>query len=308
MLMRAVIVVTGVVVAALAFRAAPVADAAAPGADRAAPSVADSSYALRFADVRLPDGVRLRYGVQGDPAGEAVILLHGYSDSWFSFSGVLQRMPARFRVYVPDQRGHGDSDRPTDGYTMSRMGRDVIAFMDALGIRRATLVGHSMGSFVAQHMAAQAPERIEALVLMGSTTVPAAIVGLDELVAAVNEMPDPMPREFIEEFQRSTAFAPVPDEFMERAIAESGKLPLHVWRGIAAGLASAEPVVEQVARARIRTLVLWGEEDGMFPRAEQDRLAAMLRARLIAYEATGHALHWERPAEVTRDIVAFLDD
>ena len=88
---------TGVLIAALAAAPAP---ASAP---------VDGP---RFADVRLSTGVRLRYAEAGDPAAPPVILLHGYTDSWFSWSRVLPPLAARHRVYALDQRGHGDSDRP----------------------------------------------------------------------------------------------------------------------------------------------------------------------------------------------------
>src|SRR5262245_29905615 len=62
---------------------------------------------VRFADVQLATGVRLHYAEQGDPQGHPIILLHGYTDSWFSYSRVLPLLPTRYRAYALDQRGHG---------------------------------------------------------------------------------------------------------------------------------------------------------------------------------------------------------
>jgi pimeloyl-ACP methyl ester carboxylesterase len=70
----------------------------------------------RFADVQLATGVRLRYAELGDPGVPPMILLHGYTDSWFSYSRVLPTLAARHHVFALDQRGHGDSDRPAHGY------------------------------------------------------------------------------------------------------------------------------------------------------------------------------------------------
>src|SRR5215813_5937014 len=131
-------------------------------------STGSPSPSLQFADARLSTGVRLRYAESGDPAGHPIILLHGYTDSWFSFSRALPYFDPSHHVYILDQRGHGDSDRPASGYTFSDFAADVIAFMEAKGIKRATLVGHSMGSIVAQGVALLAPERVERLVLIGS--------------------------------------------------------------------------------------------------------------------------------------------
>ncbi len=262
---------------------------------------------LRFADVRLTTGVRLRYAEQGDPTGRPIILLHGYSDSWFSFSRVLPLFPAAYHAYALDQRGHGDSDRPASGYTMRDLATDVIAFMDAMGLERATLVGHSMGSMVAQQVALAAPERVAQVVLVAPATI--NIVHNEavlELKQAVESLTDPVPAEFAREFQVSCVYQPLPAEFMDRVVAESLKLPARVWRALMAGLLHADHPA-RVGESRIPTLILWGEQDAFFPRAEQDALAAVLGAApLRVYPETGHAPHWERPEEFVRDVEAFL--
>ena len=138
-------------------------------------STGHNTSTTRFADARLSTGVRLRYAESGDTSAHPVILLHGYSDSWFSFSRVLPSLAAGHHVYALDQRGHGDSERPAGGYSLRDLAADVIAFMDAEGLERAALVGHCMGSFVAQQAALAAPERVTHLVLISSATSPRSI-------------------------------------------------------------------------------------------------------------------------------------
>ena len=272
-------------------------------ATSAAPSIAPTSTeAPTFADACLPTGIRLRYAEQGDPRGRPLVLLHGYSDSWFSYSRVLPGLASRYRVYALDLRGHGDSDRPPDGYTMRDMAADVIAFMDLKGIPRATIVGHSMGSFVAQQAAVRAPERVSRLVLIGSATTPRRIVGVTELARAVSSLADPVSDAFAREFQLSTIHHPVPPEFLDAAVAASLKLPARVWQEVMSGMHATGPAAA-LRECGIPTLLLWGERDAVFERAEQDALlAAIPGARLEVYPETGHALHWERPAEFVRDI------
>src|SRR5688572_4752201 len=91
----------------------------------------------------LSTGVRLHYAERGDREGEAIIFLHGYSDSWFSFSRVLPLLSPSYHAIALTQRGHGDSDKPECCYTVDDFAADVDAFMDAVGIERATVVGHS---------------------------------------------------------------------------------------------------------------------------------------------------------------------
>ena len=94
-----------------------------------------------------------------------VMLLHGVTDSWRSFEQVLPHLPASIRAIAITQRGHGDASRP-DRYHYGDMAGDVAAFMDALGIPSAVLVGHSMGGLVAQRFAIDYPARVRGLVLM----------------------------------------------------------------------------------------------------------------------------------------------
>ncbi len=182
---------------------------------------------LRFADVHLTTGVQLHYAEQGPSDGNPIILLHGYTDSWLSFSRVLPLLPARAHVWALNQRGHGDSDRPESGYTMRELAADVIAFMDAMGLPQTTMVGHSMGSLVAQEIMLADPKRVARLVLVGSGTR----LGGEEILQlkqAVDTLIDPVPAEFAREFQLSTIHHPVPNDFLDAAVAESLKLPARV--------------------------------------------------------------------------------
>ncbi len=269
------------------------------------PSLGDAP-ALRFADLHLTTGIRLRYAEQGNPHGHPVILLHGYSDSWFSYSRVLPLMDPKYHVYALDLRGHGDSDRPASGYAMRDLAADVLAFMNAQRLARVTVVGHSMGSIVAQQLALAAPERIARLVLLGATAAPAESAVLAELDSAVRSLGDSVPVEFVREFQSGTVYRPIPAEFMDRAVADSRKLTARVWRALMAGMLAADPAVG-LGSSRIPTLILWGDRDAVFSRAEQDALVSMIRtAELTVYPETGHAVHWERPAEFVRDLHAFM--
>ena len=266
--------------------------------------------AVRFGDVRLATGVRLRYAERGDARGPAVIFLHGYSDAWSSFSRALPLLPTRLHVYALDQRGHGDSERPASGYGMRDLAADVVAFMDAKGIARATVVGHSMGSLVAQQVALAAPGRVERLVLVGSATSARKVVGIDQLGEAVRAFPDPngpAPLDFVREFQTSTVHRPVPAAFMnDTVIAASRKLPGRVWRALLDGMLATGPATGLGAH-RIPTLLLWGDRDAFFPRTEQDALLRMIPgARLKVYAGTGHTPQWEQPAEFARDVARFV--
>jgi non-heme chloroperoxidase len=136
---------------------------------------------------------------------------------------------------VLDQRGFGDSERPDGRYGIDDFAIDAVAFLDAVSIERAAIVGHSFGSFVTRRVALAHPERVARMVLIG-TGVCGATPATREVQAAMLALEDPEPVEFAREFQASTAYAPLPDSFFERIVAESLKLPASLWRQVLDGV------------------------------------------------------------------------
>jgi pimeloyl-ACP methyl ester carboxylesterase len=259
----------------------------------------------RFAKVRVSTGPQLHYAELGAPDGRPILFLHGWPDSWFSFSRVLELLPHDVRAIAVDQRGYGDSEKPPSGYSIAEMATDAIALLDALDIPRATLVGHSFGSFVARCAAMAHPELVARLVLIGTGFSTSNAV-VRELQHALRDLPDPIPVEFAREFQSSTAYRPLPEEFFERIIQESLKLPPRLWRVLIDGLVAYDDTRE-LGRIAVPTHLLWGERDALYSRAEQDAFkAALPAARLSIYDETGHCPNWEQPERVAADIVAFL--
>lgn len=262
-------------------------------------------HSLRFSKARLTSGPLINYAIQGNTDGEPVVFLHGWPDSWFSFSRVLPLLPPRLHAFVLDQRGFGDSERPDSGYRIDDFAADVVAFLNAVSIERATIVGHSFGSFVARRVAITHPQRVARMVLIDSG-ISAATPVTREVQAALLDLQEPVPLEFARDFQASTAYAPLPESFFERIVAESVKLPARLWREILDGLLAYDDA-GNLAGITAPTLLMWGEHDALFPREDQDRLAAVIQtAKLRIYEATGHCPNWERPERVAADLQSFL--
>jgi len=271
------------------------------------PAAADDPHGeVNLGFVTLADGVTLEYAERGDGLGQAVILLHGYTDSWFSFSRVIEELPPRFHAFAPSQRGHGDSDRPAAGYEMGDFAADVVAFMDAFGIHRADLVGHSMGSLVAQRVAIDHPERVRRLVLIGSAADAASNPVLLDLQAFVHTLSDPIDPAFVLDFQASTVFQPIPPDFLATVVAESLKVPARVWIAALDGLAAADHL-DELGAISAPTLILWGDQDDVFAFADQlDLDLGIPDSTLVVYPDVGHGVHWEIPGQVAADVAMFL--
>jgi pimeloyl-ACP methyl ester carboxylesterase len=113
------------------------------------------------------DGITL--AVLDEGTGPAVLLIHGFPDSSHVWRHQVPALVgAGLRVIAPDPRGFGESDKPeaVEDYAVSRSRADMIAVLDALGLRRAHVVGHDWGAGVAWMLAALTPDRVERLVVM----------------------------------------------------------------------------------------------------------------------------------------------
>lgn len=264
---------------------------------------------LKFATVRLSTGPRIRYVERGGAEGESIVFLHAYADSWFSYSRTLPLLSAEHRAFVPDQRGHGDSDKPEGGYTVDDYAADVVAFMEAVGVERAALVGDSSGGVIAQRVALDHPRPISRLVLVGAPTTLMGNEAVMEMREVVRSLEDPVPREFVKGFLEGIIHHSLPEEFLEGAISESLKVPARVWREYWDGVITATDDTSRLGGIRAPTLILWGEDDTLLPRDEQEwRAAEIPNATLRAYPDTGHLAHWVRPEWVVRDIESFLKE
>jgi pimeloyl-ACP methyl ester carboxylesterase len=265
-----------------------------------------AGWTARKRTVALPNGVRLAYVEYGNPAGTPLLLLHGFTDSsrvWTMLAPYL----AGHRVLIPDQRGHGGSDAPACCYGVSDFAEDARLFLDALQVRRAMVVGHSLGSFVAQALAARNPERVERIALLGSTALAPVRRG-DWLWTNVMALTEPVAdnREFLAAFSPGASPTPVDPDFVRHSDREMVAVPLHVWRSVARELVEM-PAGRHAPDVAAPVLVLSAGADPVFP-AEHHRalLAAYPRASGHVFPGLGHNFPVERPAEVGPVLARFL--
>lgn len=260
--------------------------------------------------ITLPNGVALSYVDVGSPdAGPVLVLLPGLTDSWRSYELVLPHLArqAPHRVIAVSLRGHGDSDKPETGYRIGDFAADVVALLDALGVRRAVLVGHSSSSLVAQRIAMDVPRIVAGLVLEGAFATLAGRKDLEKVLSSTIEpLRDPIEPAFVRKFQMGTTERPVPSAFMDVMVGESLKVPARIWKDAFASLLH-EDHGARLEALRVPCLLLWGERDGLISRAEQDALARAIRgSRLAVYPGVGHTPHWEEPERFATDLGAFL--
>jgi non-heme chloroperoxidase len=267
---------------------------------------ASNNNALTVHNIRLTTGVRLQYVEQGDKNGIPVIFLHGITDSWRSFETTLPFLPKSLHCFAISQRGHGDSDRPTDGYSMKHFASDVAAFMKQKNLPKAVIVGHSMGGVVAQQFVINYPELALGLVVMASDPAPARNPGMPEFAQQVAQMEGRMDEQFMREFQMGSLAVPIDSSYFNTIVNESMKVPTPVFKAAFKGLVDVD-LTEEVGTIRQPTLIVWGDKDAFFKADGQRLLATNIENhKTILYEGAGHAIHWEQPERFASDLTNFI--
>lgn len=263
---------------------------------------------MKLGVAKISGGREYEYAFVGDMV-DPIVMLHGYGDSWYSFNGMLEACPEGVSAVAISQRGHGNSDKPATGYSIQEYAKDALEVFDVLGIKRAPIVGHSMGTFIAQEIALMAPSRVSHLCLIA-----AAATGDNEILRGLTDetkdLPDPVPRAFAHDFQAGTCANPLgPGMSLERIVDESMLVPAHVWHQALLGLIGYRPETNDPDLSAIicPTLIMWGDRDEIFLEGEQKRLARLIKgAKRVDYAGIGHGLQWEKPEEAMRDVLEFL--
>ena len=272
----------------------------------AQPAIDQAGWPSLKKEVRLQNGVRLAYVEAGDPNGEPLLLLHGFTDSSRSFSPMVPYL-SRYRLLIPDQRGHGASDAPDCCYGTSQFAYEARLFLDALGVKRAAVVGHSLGSMVAISLAADYPDRVSKIVLIGSTALVPVKPGnwLYDNATAVKGKLDPS-TQFAKDWHPANQPTKVDPAFANAVNDEILRIPAHVWRGVMREMSDV-PVGRHAADIKAPILVVSGGKDVLFPAEHhQSLLKAFPHAEGRVFAELGHNPNWEQPEAVASAIDRFL--
>jgi len=280
---------------------------AAPAGAPAVVAVDQAGWNSQKRRVTLPNGIELAYLELGNPRGKPLLLLHGYTDSSRTWSLLVPYLD-RYRLIIPDQRGHGLSAAPDCCYGTIQLAEDARLLLDALTIERAAVAGHSMGSMVAIAFAADRPERVERIVLIGSTALPPVRRG-DWLWTNVAELKFPLDRDskFLREWHPANQPTPVDPVFAEAAMEEILAIKPQVWRGVMRELAEV-PVARHAADIKAPALILSGGADPLFPPEHHQALVKAIPGSTgHVYPGLGHNPLWEQPQDVAHRISEFLE-
>jgi 4,5:9,10-diseco-3-hydroxy-5,9,17-trioxoandrosta-1(10),2-diene-4-oate hydrolase len=266
------------------------------------------------------NGIRARYRQAGQD-GPPVVLIHGLGASAEIWSANIGALASRYRVHVPDLPGFGRTEKPEwMGYSPGAYSRFLLDFMTALGIGRASLVGHSLGGGVVLRTILDDPGRVDRLILVSSAgigrevSLPLRIASLPFFNRIFFKPPLPVFTRFLHRLVYDPAA--ITGEFA-RQYYEMFFQPASVraftsilrniatLRGARPGI--LEPIREGLGTITAPTLILWGCQDRILPVTQAlDAAGSIPGARLHVFERCGHMPNIEYPGEFNRLVLEFL--
>jgi pimeloyl-ACP methyl ester carboxylesterase len=291
----------------------------APSAAFAAPSPPqkidlDAFDALKKTTA-LPNGESLAYIEMGDLSGPPVIMIHGYTDSARDWVPMLPYMPKRFHLILVDIRGHGQSSKPECCYTRLDFAYDIKLLLDALHVKKADLVGHSLGTIIVQTFAEYWPERTGRVVLISSTggkppDAPKKPAELD-FIKEIRNLKEPIEADSPFMIAWWDSPTPVDPDFISRQRKDAAAIPLRVWLAVLdetlSDMDNYADLQRTLPRLKAPTLLIWGSKDPIMEEAVRKSLIdALPNAQVKLFEGLGHNPFWENPARVAQVISGFL--
>jgi pimeloyl-ACP methyl ester carboxylesterase len=292
--------------------AAPVVPTA--GASTTAPPLQinlDAFDALKKA-VALPDGETLAYIEMGAPAGRPVVLIHGYTDSARDWVPLVPYLSKSDRLILVDIRGHGASSKPECCYTRLDFAYDIKLLLDVLKIEKADIVGHSLGSIIAQTFAEYWPLRTRKVVLISSTGGPRAGAPKTkpkfDFAAQIRQLKEPIDPDSAFMIAWWDSPTPVSADFIRRQRKDAASIPLRVWLAVLDQGLSADDLQATLPRLTAPTLLIWGSADPIMGEDVRQTLRDGLpAAKVKIFQGLGHNPFWEDPKGVAEVINGFLD-
>ncbi len=292
---------------------------------------------LYYRRIPLATGVTLNVASAGPEEGEPIVFLHGFPESHRTWRHQMDGLSDLYRVYAPDQRGFGASDKPhaVENYETDRIIADVMALADALGLDHFTLAGHDWGGAVAWGAALTHPFRVKRLIIVNA---PHPLVFQKSLIE------DEAQREasqYISFFRSPAAEAAITgmglETFLDKVMlshadgtkltAEERQHYLDDWSQPGALTTMLNwyrastievPAPGEEARAplwthapfpklRMPTLVVWGLKDSALLPVQIEGLPDLVDdLRLVTSPSAGHFITWEEPGTVTGAIREFM--
>jgi 2-hydroxy-6-oxonona-2,4-dienedioate hydrolase len=252
-------------------------------------------------------GAKIRYLEAGDAAKPTVILLHGLGSQADSWQLNIAALAQNFHVVAPDQIGFGKSDKPLLKYRVGTYVDFLDKFMSELKIEKASLVGNSMGGWVAGLTAIKYPNRVEKIVLADAAGILPKEVDLNQIYQLNNSTRDEI-RANLKLIFANPALqnneALVDQFFTQRVMANDG----YTINSLIESIKRREDFLDtRLGEIKKPTLIIWGKQDGLLPLADGEKFnKGIAGSELVVFDNCGHAPQFEKAADFNKKVLEFL--
>jgi pimeloyl-ACP methyl ester carboxylesterase len=259
------------------------------------------------------NNIELYYEIHG--AGQPLVLISGLGYPLWQWHKMVPYLAEHFQVITFDNRGVGQSDKPAGPYTAQMLASDTVGLLDALGIEKAIIAGHSMGGFIAQAMALDFPQKVAKLILCstnfgGPHHVPVTAEAMKVLTDVTSDA--------FTRFKNGLAVSTAPDwseknpemveEWVKWRIANPiDPAPYQSQMAIGLGLMPEAAAFEnKLSRLNVPTLILFGAHDKVVPPANASLLAEKISgSKVVILPNAGHFFPIEVAEVASRTITDF---
>ncbi|MDQ3713403.1 MAG: alpha/beta fold hydrolase [Acidobacteriota bacterium] len=253
-------------------------------------------------------GAKIRYLEAGDQTKPTVILLHGLGAQAESWQLNIAALSQNYRVIALDQIGFGKSDKPLLKYRVGTYADFLDKFMSELKIEKASLVGNSMGGWVAGLFAVKYSSKVEKIVLVDAAGLMPKEIDFDRIYQLNNSTRDEIQANLKLIFanpalQNNEAFI---DQFLtQRVIANDG----YTINSLIESIKRKEDFLDaRLGEIRKTTLIIWGKQDGLIPVADGDRFnKGIINSKLVVFDNCGHVPQFEKAADFNKQVLEFLN-
>jgi pimeloyl-ACP methyl ester carboxylesterase len=274
------------------------------------------------------NNVNIEYAVHGAYTTSdhiPVIALHGYTDAWYSYDLLMKNSP-NVKIYAISLPCYGSSTKDDVlASSYDTLAAVVVEFMDVMGIDVAVIMGHSMSSLLAPHVAHLYPERAAGVVLVGPRATFAtdpSMVGQEgedpnswgflPWVSSVMSTMDPeatLDYQFCYDWQVSTVYKPIPEDFLEGCVQETMKVPAKCWLAGVNAMSSVD-YTETLTTITVPFIMVFGDHE-IFPweqelGGQEAIIKAVPQLSIVKLEGIGHASHWEAPVTIALILKNFM--
>jgi pimeloyl-ACP methyl ester carboxylesterase len=263
-------------------------------------------------------GSRVNYVEMGE--GPPVVLIHGLSGCWQNWLENITHLARRHRVIAPDLVGFGESELPHEEISIPGYGRFMDAFLDDVGVERASLIGNSMGGFIAAETTISHPSRVEKLVLVSAAGL--VRVGNHTLNALERaaRLFHPVVAAALARREHLVRRPGLRRRMLYGVVAHPDRIAPELCYEVASGAGkpgfldalnavTAYDFRDRLPEISVPTLIIWGRNDRVVPVSGAYKYEQLIPdARRVIFEDTGHLPMLERPARFNELLDEFLSE